>query len=268
MRLLLAKSVMLQDRSDTTKKSVNNNSQKRSEEWYELEGQFESGNLNALSPTFDPWSVLNDRSEDVYQVNPWMQESGSNSTILDNVDKFAFFLPLEDPQHRVANMKRGSSMSSKEKQTAELGGSGGNTIRTKTVHPFDVIMQLLDSGPISVLHRLRKKRVTVVVRYVNAIRGTLTGTLLAFDKHMNMILREVVEVYSPRPMNTDHERSNLELELERRRNATSDDDNPGRHESIDGDLRGSGDTPATNTREMKQLLVRGDMIVSVYEASP
>merc|ERR1712194_476670 len=71
----------------------------------------------------------------------------------------------------------------------------------------------------SFLFRMReeRKRVKIVIRYVNMVRGTLTGTVIAFDKHMNMILRDVEEVYSPRLANEENEKSNLDLELERQR---------------------------------------------------
>jgi len=55
-----------------------------------------------------------------------------------------------------------------------------------------------NSGPLSVLHSMhvQRQRVRVMVRYVDCIRGALTGYVLAFDKQMNMILRDVDEVYT------------------------------------------------------------------------
>jgi small nuclear ribonucleoprotein (snRNP)-like protein len=235
----------------------------RSEEWYQpRDNQRGSGNLNVLSQNFDPVAMLTARSNDVHAANPWMS---GNGMVLDNVDKFASFLPVDDPQRREtqnAKTKRGASSSS----SAE---ANQNTKRAKSLHPFDAIAQLLDTGPISVLHRLQKKRVTVVVRYVNAIRGTLTGMLVAFDKHMNLILRDVEEVYTERPVDDDYEKSNLELELERRSNMCHGKDQ-GEAEvgtSVHAASSIAWDAGKAKRREMKQLMVRGDMVVSVYEAA-
>ncbi|CAM9323696.1 unnamed protein product, partial [Discosporangium mesarthrocarpum] len=53
-------------------------------------------------------------------------------------------------------------------------------------------------GPYSLLHRLHKEKrySSVMVRRVNSIRGTCTGLIRAFDKHMNILLADVTEVYT------------------------------------------------------------------------
>eukprot|EP00041_Stephanoeca_diplocostata_P029075 m.848628 g.848628 ORF g.848628 m.848628 type:complete len:534 (+) comp23489_c0_seq2:356-1957(+) len=53
-------------------------------------------------------------------------------------------------------------------------------------------------GPLGVLHRAfrNRVRVSVHVRGHKSIRGTLTGVVIAFDKHCNMVLGDVTEVYT------------------------------------------------------------------------
>ena len=118
-----------------------------------------------------------------------------------------------------------------------------------------------------------RKRVRIIVRYVNMVRGTLTGTLIAFDKHMNMILRDVEEVYSPRLVDEENSKSNLELELERRRRVNSTEKQGDSTEEPSSIFDNSGEhlsqQPGTwnvRRRQMKQLMVRGDMVVSIFEA--
>jgi small nuclear ribonucleoprotein (snRNP)-like protein len=255
------------------------------EAWYELRPN-ESGSqdLNFLSTDFDPLAALTggDASEElVHHSNPWMgnvvpppdvsgdddleREGGIPSyqpapLILDNVEKFAIYLPRDDPLRRENLRKR---------SVAAATSSASRRIKPK--HPFDFIAQSFDTvGPYSVLYKLHRERIRVVIRYVNAIRGTLTGTLLAFDKHMNMILRDVEEVYSPRPVDEHNDRSNLDLELDRRRAMEMEilKDSGG---CLDHHDKNVDSIPApgwaVRKRSMRQILVRGDMVVSVYGAS-
>lgn len=77
-----------------------------------------------------------------------------------------------------------------------------------------------NQGPLSLLYKIhtKKQRIRVMIRYADCIRSTLTGYLLAFDKHMNMILRDVDEVYTPRVTKVYKNQglSNSELEFRRR----------------------------------------------------
>jgi small nuclear ribonucleoprotein (snRNP)-like protein len=71
---------------------------------------------------------------------------------------------------------------------------------------------------------------------------------------MNMILRDVEEVYTPRYTEDSAEETNIEKELQRRQRAINDGGT-----TLDGSW-------AVRRRYMKQLLVRGDIVVMVYKA--
>jgi small nuclear ribonucleoprotein (snRNP)-like protein len=210
-----------------------------------------------------------------------------SSTILDNIEKFVTYLPEGDPLRRNPRdiiLRNNNNNNRKRNTTAGSDDTAPNTTpqqkkKIGELNPLDAIMEqhACAGGPISsVLYKLRKKRVRIVVRYVNAIRGTITGTLLAFDKHMNMMLRDVEEIYSPRPIDLENEKSNVDLELERRHKidtaevmaavaTTSTHHDDGGDNGDDDDDTGPGNWNVKK-RTMKQLLVRGDMVVSIYEA--
>ena len=214
---------------------------KHEEEWYHLRpAESNSGDIKFVSRQFDPFAALTCPEIDILRTNPWVSEC----SLLDTVAQFAFHLPREDPQRRdPATLKRAPSAKASEAPNK----------KTKQLHPFDSIANSFESGPLSTLKKFHKNRVKVVVRYVNAIRGTITGTLCAFDKHFNMILRDVIEDYSPRPVDDDS-KTNAERERDRRRMVSS------QAESKDSS------SWSVRQREMKQILVRGDIVVSVYLA--
>ena len=179
-----------------------------SEEFYELtEGQRGSGILSFADPNFDPQAALQLPASATYQsseenheaaillANPWLKES---SQLLNRVELFRPFLPLCDPLYRPP------SALTRSKRPLEIA----NRSRPGPPSLFSSMAQSLQHGPYSILYHalIERQRIRVVIRYVNGIRGTLTGYLLVFDKHFNMILRDVDEVYSPRQVSTSRDK--------------------------------------------------------------
>ena len=240
VRLLLANSA--EENPDSHQDQNRNETEVHDEEWYCLRSaESGSGDVSFLSDCFDPMAALHVPEEDVMKVNPWVSEC----PLLDTVGKFCFQLPFEDPMRRIPQTRK--RMASNDVAKPDV------TKKSKKTNPFALIADDYEKGPLSLLYRMQRQRIRVVIRYVNAIRGTVTGTLLAFDKHMNMILRDAEEVYSPRPLHREL-LSNVEMELARRQNALKE-------------CRGEGTEGwAIRQRSMKQILIRGDNVVLVYKA--
>ena len=247
------------------------------EEWYRLRPEeVGSHNSDFLSSNFNPVVALLQASEQaVSRSNPWL--GTASSLVLDNVEKCARLLPTDDPCHRAMTPHRRSSSTTKKRPRSHPQTMTPTKATTPVVvHPFEAIASAFETGPHSVLGKFKnaRKRVVVVIRYVNMIRGTVTGTILAFDKHMNLILTDAEEVYSPRLPDDDKEHSNVELEQERRRRVRcefSTGEDPNHTTDTNTNTNNSNAMAPTGTwtvrrRQMKQLLVRGDMVVAIYEA--
>ncbi len=91
---------------------------------------------------------------------------------------------------------------------------------------------------------LEKRRIVVMIRRVNSIRGTCSGFLKAFDKHMNLVLLDVTELFLP-----FHQYRRFQLE--------------------NSDKLETGavfrDRKLTHRQFSKQLFIRGDNVVMIYE---
>lgn len=180
VRLLLAKPDESQETSKPSKK-VPIAAQEFDESWYGV-SESGTGDIDFCSLRFDPLAVLYSTTEEVARANPWFNEM--QISILDNTLKFSRFLPLEDPLHQ----RKISSI-----HPSKSDDSSRPFKPQRQLHPFDTISNSFETGPFSVLRKLQRQRIRVLTRYVNAIRGCMTGTLVAFDKHMNLILRDVEE---------------------------------------------------------------------------
>lgn len=127
---------------------------------------------------------------------------------------------------------------------------------------FDLLFrpEQLD-GPLGLLARsLREKtKVLVVTRHKNGVRGVCTGLLAAFDRHFNLVLRDVDERYAILTKSAQH--------------AVSRGGGDGAGAAADAGARGecSGDGGSTkwkrklsyHRRHLPQILLRGESIVLV-----
>lgn len=237
---------------------------KYSEDHYaETDQQRGSGVIDFCSPRFDSHACLKSSISQVLKANPWMLETQrqQQSTFLDRVDQCRRLLPVSDPKYFVPVLSdAGRQRRLQQQQQGVAKGTSSSTHRIPFV--FKSLAEPLQHGPFALLYNAlqNRKRVRIVIRYVNSIRGILTGYLIAFDKHFNLLLRDVEETYTPRVIE-NHESSprqhtNAEQEVARR-------------------LLGRTSSKPSNTndihwtvrqRHMSQLLVRGDNVVNVYLA--
>jgi len=207
------------------------------ESWFEVPEE-RTGVISFCSNEFDPFSLLNASETKVRESNSFLD--AHSIQCLDNTQQFAQFLPFEDPLH--CRGLGADKVSTVQKRSPPR--------RMKSFHPFVQIARSLQPGPFAVLQNLHQQRVCVITRYVNAIRGSLTGTLIAFDKHLNLVLLDVEETYTCRPTGSGTT-TNIQIEVERRRKI-SESESP----SI---------FTAVKRRRMKQIMIRGDGVVSLYK---
>ncbi|RLN64012.1 hypothetical protein BBJ29_002394 [Phytophthora kernoviae] len=115
---------------------------------------------------------------------------------LDNIQKCRHLLPESDVnrQDLVVRPKK-ASPSAADAKTKVVD----KKTRAATPTLFEQLADTYLDGPFRVLRRcfLERMRVLVVVRRVNSVRGTCSGFLKAFDKHMNLVLMDVSQEYIP-----------------------------------------------------------------------
>mmetsp|Transcript_372 Transcript_372/g.525 ORF Transcript_372/g.525 Transcript_372/m.525 type:complete len:342 (-) Transcript_372:1534-2559(-) len=225
VRLLLAKQI----------KSTHSESSagiQREESWYQLtDKEVNSGVVDFTSDRFDPLAALSLGDDVAKKVNPILEDCPQ----MDYIDLCRSLLPPSDPLRR--NIKR---------KAASLATTvtSSNESKKKRLSLFAPVMETLkEQGPFAVLHRALsdRKRIRVVIRYANEIRGTLTGHLIAFDKHMNLWMRDVLEIYTvPRSRRID-DATQSQQEVARRK-------------------------MPVQQRQMHTMLIRGDNIVMTYFA--
>ena len=293
VRLLVApphRSQMKRDRSSNNV-DMSTGSNKHDESYYNIdESRIDTRVLDFTSDRFDAVYALMAPEGIVMEANPTI--FGSTQTAvqkLDNISKFRALLPDRDPQRIDPTSIHNKAIATKKHTpTTVLDSSGIKHEETKTKKkPMFLSMsskyESKKSGPLSLLYSIleNRQRIRVMVRYVDCVRGTLTGYLIAFDKHFNMILKDVDEVYSGRvtkhsdavavattgsseisndgnnmtdtaDQSSEVAPSKAKLEAQRRRCFP-----------LDGS---GGPGPAVKQRYFHQMMVRGDNVVMVWKA--
>ncbi|KAJ8606086.1 hypothetical protein CTAYLR_005199 [Chrysophaeum taylorii] len=140
---------------------------------------------------------------------------------LDNISKCRALLPA-DSEGFEARVKQGAHHAPREVASSSSFSRGRQLLRS--------IADPMRAGPFSLLLRALDTRVRVLVRALNAIRGTCVGLLKAFDRHMNLVLLDVAETYLRKARRPDNRK------------------------------------PVT--RSIPQLFIRGDTVVLVCRESP
>eukprot|EP01018_Ginkgo_biloba_P033996 Gb_34777 [translate_table: standard] len=150
--------------------------------------------LDFLSPDFDPLEAL--QTEGLQPPNPRVRP-------LDNLNRCRHILPQEVPESIVNVEHRSRTAESIEAQERAKARSSllleKAAEKARQVKIFDMLADKA-KGPMSFLSVCYKERgrVQVWTRHTHGVRGNLIGFLKAFDRHLNMILQDVEEVYTVR----------------------------------------------------------------------
>lgn len=294
VRLLVAPPHRSQRQQVRTLNNNNNDDDERrkkaqvhDEQYYKIDttddGRINSKILDFTSSQFDAQYALSTPESIVAESNASIFSMGSSK--LDNISKFRALLPHCDPQRLEPTVKRQNNhhnaSSTGQTQTIHAAAKSNNETsqkKNKKKPPLFLAMasayEQPTSGPLSLLYSIlqNRQRIRIMIRYVDCIRGTLTGYLVAFDKHFNMILKDVDEVYGGRvtldvgavemasggrglsssSSSAAAAPSKSKLEAQRRKCYPKD---------------GSGGPgPAVKQRYFNQLMVRGDNVVMVWRA--
>ena len=166
--------------------------------------------LNFCSTSFDPKKAL----YSALAVPPI-----HNARPLDNISKFRVLLPKLLSSSPLTDESRVPAM-------VQVPASRHRTkvVRHKNTSNSDVIESMMrfeqeERGPLTWLAGRAKSRavVRVVTRHRRGTRGVAEGNLVAFDKHMNLVLRNVKETYTVRLMVHDDVRNRMKPVLEARK---------------------------------------------------
>ncbi|KAJ7524771.1 hypothetical protein O6H91_17G020500 [Diphasiastrum complanatum] len=152
--------------------------------------------LDFLSPDFDALEALHTKG--LQPPNPRVRP-------LDNLASCRRLLPQELPES-LANVAVKAPRSA-ESIAAQARAEARTSLlqekaaaKARQIKILDAIAEKLDKGPLALLAACYKNQTQIQVwtRHTHGVRGILTGFLVAFDKHLNMVLKDVDEEYTVR----------------------------------------------------------------------
>lgn len=200
--------------------------------------------LDFLHPAFNPTKALNYKAI--------LNLPDPNALPLDNVYKSRILLPADHPDARILPPPPSLPSASTEPRNnnearpgPSLADNAKHQVRAITkaekINPLDQIASRIKEGPFLLLKHAyqHKGKVRVVTRHGHGVRGVAEGTLLAFDKHFNMVLWDVDEKYTVLLRGVERMAGN------------------------GGDKVRRGNKQEHRQRRLKQVLIRGESVVMV-----
>ena len=257
------------------------------ESYYEIdESRVDSKILDFASSKFDAHYALIAPDVVVMSANPSVfSDINAGDSRLDNISKFRAFLPECDPHRVVHTSTNKLPPPASNKNESHPVNAGAPAKKISMFLSMSSHYENKNSGPLSLLYSMvaNRQRARVLVRYVDCIRGTLTGYLIAFDKHFNMILKDVEEIYSgritkyPKAMESADERDDTILAGQGALHSDASNKCYLTHAPMKATIEvrrrkcyppdGSGcPGPAMKQRYFHQMIVRGDNVVMVWRA--
>ncbi len=279
--------------TDNTEHGTTLNDRKHDESYYEIdESQEDSKILDFSSSRFDAHYALIAPDVIVMRANPTIFAGiNARNSRLDNISKFRVFLPECDP-HQVVHTSTHKPPTDPNTNESHPDNAGDPAKKIPMFLSMSSHYEDKNSGPLSLLYSMvaNRQRARVMVRYVDCIRGTLTGYLIAFDKHFNMILKDVEEIYSgritkyPKAMESADERDDsclkgqgaLDCDASASIDASMNINNM-THSPMKANIEvrrrkcyypdgSNGPGPDIKQRYFHQMIVRGDTVVMVWRA--
>ncbi|CAN0335539.1 unnamed protein product, partial [Laminaria digitata] len=139
-------------------------------------------------------------------VHPGTRKEGDGGSVVGHYGPMTSAVEIKVADKAMAFVRRGAELASKPAGTYAKAGPRGTPVQR-------IMREYAGPGPYSLLYRLHeeKRRASVMIRRVNSVRGTCTGLIRAFDRHMNLLLADVKEEYTvlvpdrpPKPLSSEN----------------------------------------------------------------
>lgn len=161
--------------------------------------------LDFISPDFDPHLALHNTLPLIVQHR---QPGATLHGALDNLSKCRVLLPPDMPESlNVGSTGNVGTIPNQLQQSTEQAKSKAQSFKERALQQEEMVLQscrysmatvqsYVKPGPLRLLAGWLGQRVRVMTRHARGPRGLLHGTLIAYDKFMNLVLRDVEETYS------------------------------------------------------------------------
>lgn len=144
------------------------------------------------SSAFDPLLALSSNIE----------PPTADTAPLDNIAKCRALLPSSMPESlsHVEKAKANEDAKARAQSFKERAQSMEERVRLSCNMSMQTVLSHVRPGPVRLLTGLMGARVRVLTKHARGLRGEAIGTLIAYDKFVNVVMRDVEEKYQVRIM--------------------------------------------------------------------